>query len=720
MSEPFVLEESFTTGNGDFTLEEVVGYQSFASAFGTGSSNTFEYGIRSVDFTEWEQGTGYMSDSSTLVRDTVNKSSNQDNHVDFSDPNARKVVTNALDPEDVSEHSNTEHSTNLVGESSVIKNMTEETSPADDDVFILEKDSDGSARKVKSSNLPGGATDTATYVTKDDETTDLPNSHSYPIVNVEWEGAAGDGTTDDTASIHSARDTAGTNGTLYFPDGTYSVTGLTANTAGQNWILSAGATIKLADGQNSPHVIQVTGSGVSITGEGTIDGNKANNTAGSIIFVDPDLSDVTVRHLELLNSAAHGVRVKGTSGPTTDRLTVRECKIDSPASNGIYLNWEAPDANLIGNNIVSPGDNGIAANNSSHNLVVKDNRVVDAGRMGVEVVSSNNCLISDNRVENPADFGISIAGGGDHCSVVGNVLNQVVKAGVEVSAAPYTTVIGNTVEDSDANGNAITAGIVVAGSNPSNGTIISGNTIDDTEGDGIDITGGTVTHGNLVISGNTIDNVSDNGIVLAADNSEEVIIANNNIEGQGTLTDGIHIETGVDTVDLINNQINNVATNDYNISSGATNVNFKVPDAGASRMTMGTNDAIASGTGTTVNFDTTDYDKAFGVTANTGNTRFDITQDGTYRVKSAVLWNSDANWSDGDGIQIQIRINGANEIREQKRKVSTSNQSISVSGIIDCSAGDNVEVRVLQDSGNSQTVVASDSLSWFDISRVGS
>jgi hypothetical protein len=92
-----VHQSSATTGTGSFTLAAINGKETFANAFGTGDTNLCFYFISNRGAAEWEQGIGYMSDSTTLVRDTVQRSSNSDNAVNFSA--GTKDVTNAL-PED--------------------------------------------------------------------------------------------------------------------------------------------------------------------------------------------------------------------------------------------------------------------------------------------------------------------------------------------------------------------------------------------------------------------------------------------------------------------------------------------------------------------------------------------------------------------------------------------------------------------------------------------
>lgn len=83
----FSLEKSTTTGTGNFTLDAETGFRRLSDAAGTGApTDVFWYGIRheTASPVEFEEGTGHMSDANTLVRDTVQRSSNSDALVDFS------------------------------------------------------------------------------------------------------------------------------------------------------------------------------------------------------------------------------------------------------------------------------------------------------------------------------------------------------------------------------------------------------------------------------------------------------------------------------------------------------------------------------------------------------------------------------------------------------------------------------------------------------------
>ena len=69
-----VKESSTDTGTGNFDLAgAATGFQTFNTAFGTGSANKFYYCIENGS--EWEVGIGYMTDSDTLVRETILASS---------------------------------------------------------------------------------------------------------------------------------------------------------------------------------------------------------------------------------------------------------------------------------------------------------------------------------------------------------------------------------------------------------------------------------------------------------------------------------------------------------------------------------------------------------------------------------------------------------------------------------------------------------------------
>jgi hypothetical protein len=94
-----VEDTTTTTGTGDITLNDTPpnGRVSFNTAFGFGGVEAprFAYVIQSADETQWETGIGYLSTSTTLVRETVEGSSNGGNLVPFS-TGTKKVFATLL------------------------------------------------------------------------------------------------------------------------------------------------------------------------------------------------------------------------------------------------------------------------------------------------------------------------------------------------------------------------------------------------------------------------------------------------------------------------------------------------------------------------------------------------------------------------------------------------------------------------------------------------
>jgi len=79
-----VQDTTTTTGTGNITLSGTAptGKVDFNTAFSTGQR--FFYTIQGQSGSEWETGEGYLSASTTLVRDIVRASSNSGSAVSFS------------------------------------------------------------------------------------------------------------------------------------------------------------------------------------------------------------------------------------------------------------------------------------------------------------------------------------------------------------------------------------------------------------------------------------------------------------------------------------------------------------------------------------------------------------------------------------------------------------------------------------------------------------
>src|SRR4051812_38844845 len=79
-----VRETTSTTGTGNITLSgAVTAFETFSANFVV-NGPSFNYCIQGQGTSEWEIGRGYLSGSTTLVRDLVYGSSNSDTLVSFS------------------------------------------------------------------------------------------------------------------------------------------------------------------------------------------------------------------------------------------------------------------------------------------------------------------------------------------------------------------------------------------------------------------------------------------------------------------------------------------------------------------------------------------------------------------------------------------------------------------------------------------------------------
>lgn len=292
---------------------------------------------------------------------------------------------------------------------------------------------------------------------------------------VEWEnvkdyGAVGNGSNNDTTAIHSARDASGAK-VIYFPPGTYLVSGLTANVAGQTWVLASGATIKLANSTVAA-VISVSAADVTIIGLGQsiIDGNKANQ-AGTTdqpgISASSSATRVSIQSLEVKDTHGCGVRFnaadygriqncyihdagdatwEGYGGifcdTGTDYVLIQGNRIDACARNGIKVKGDGSttasiNARIIGNYVsgtLSPGGNdclGIEIWGWAHRAVIGDNIVylgTANAQFGISVDNSHHTTVSGNVVISTASapsysrFGIELASS-SYCAVTGNAVD---------------------------------------------------------------------------------------------------------------------------------------------------------------------------------------------------------------------------------------------------------------------------------------------------------
>jgi len=109
------------------------------------------------------------------------------------------------------------------------------------------------------------------------------------------------------SNINSCISKAGSNGTLWFPAGTYTVSGLTLSGSHYNLVLAPGACIQ-SQGTNDPVTFNGT-SYVSLSGQGCVDANGAQHIM-EITGSSPQ--NITVSGILMANSISLGAMIDGT------------------------------------------------------------------------------------------------------------------------------------------------------------------------------------------------------------------------------------------------------------------------------------------------------------------------------------------------------------------------------------------------------------------------
>lgn len=318
------------------------------------------------------------------------------------------------------------------------------------------------------------------------------------MANVKDFGATGDGTTDDTAAIHAARDAAGAGGRVIIPSGTYIVSGLAASVADQTWESSAAAVIKLKVGVDTraaaekearvSEILWISADGVTVTG-GVFDcsNGTTSNEDWSMQGIRVTGDRVTIRESKVLNSPRHGIYALNCS-----RVTVRSCTITNSFGAGIFVQHDdesrkAVDDIVITDNAVEGSSNtagGIVVRGNSakrpvnrvtisrntvdlpsdqgdgvtaafsvwHGVdwVMNDNRS-NGGYFGHTHPSPTRASISNNVVRGFKHYGMEVPGNVNHCVMSGNVIDPEgtnANIGITVGAGGSSqdvTIIGNSI-----------------------------------------------------------------------------------------------------------------------------------------------------------------------------------------------------------------------------------------------------------------------------------
>lgn len=351
-------------------------------------------------------------------------------------------------------------------------------------------------------------------------------------------GATGDGTTDDTTALLAARDSGSLE--VRVPAGTYVVTTLTLNVAGQSWVLAPGAVIKLNASTSTSGVVKVTAAGVRITG-GKIDGNLTNNTYAYCYGVEVSAANVTVAGVEVTATTAGGVSL----GSGANGCLVRDCYLHdtgttSTSGTGILLSG-ATRCRIIGNRcedngVYGTGDqtydgNGIylAGGGLDGYNVVEGNTTSRNARRGIKVQERAATITGNSLCGDSCGIGVTVSPSATNAptTITGNVIKSTAKIGLQLDNCAFVTVTGNTISD--------TTDHAVSAASTCNNVSFTGNTVLRSARHGLNLAGVTDWNvsGNLIVDCGT--GLSERfGINL--NGTYRVNIAGNTIQNSGSNT----------------------------------------------------------------------------------------------------------------------------------------------------------------------------------------
>jgi hypothetical protein len=409
-------------------------------------------------------------------------------------------------------------------------------------------------------------------------------------LNARDAGCAGDGVTDDTAALTAA---LALGVRVYLPPGTYLVSD-TLVAVSNTQLVGDGidrSIIKWASGPGSKAILNDGGQVISrvLLQDLTFDGNRAANGDGGQAGVQfGRLSDSTLARLRITGMDGHSLQLSGVDDTTNCHdNTVAFCQVDDYGSSdggggGIFLFRGANNNDVIGCTVhnegapAAQGGGGISQDDWSttgisaachHNRIVA-NLVHDCLR-GITGSGLNYSTIVGNTIRDCQAQGVWIEQGtpGDNArsdtqaqsnSVVGNTI-EACATGITDDGAD-TTVAGNTIASCTTNG-------LVKSLRDTQGSSWTGNSIYNSGSYGMRLNRGK----GMTISGNTIDTAGVYGVYVIASNGDidGVSFSNNtiaNVQQHGL----VYEESGANVISLTvrSNHFRQVSL----ASSGVSNV----------------------------------------------------------------------------------------------------------------------------------------------------
>ena len=242
----------------------------------------------------------------------------------------------------------------------------------------------------------------------------LIGSSNAATINITTYGANGGDTADDRTAIQNAINAAASGDTVYFPNGTYYISGQ----------LTPKSNIKLAGQSQSGAIIRFS----ATTGQAFINMNVLTNVEISLLTLDGNNNgnahigvyayrgrQHNIHHLTIRNLIADniygpfGIHFNGSAGLGVTDSTIADNTITnigaaSDWGGGIRCSWGSSRNKILRNNITWTGRGGIFGNDGSTDLVIQSNTVAHSGKtaegLGIEVWGGcARAIIEDNNID---------------------------------------------------------------------------------------------------------------------------------------------------------------------------------------------------------------------------------------------------------------------------------------------------------------------------------
>jgi hypothetical protein len=352
----------------------------------------------------------------------------------------------------------------------------------------------------------------------------FPPDRGNPFVNVKSAPykAKGDGTTDDTAAIQLAANTAlAQHKFLFFPAGTYLHTGT------------------------------LTFNGIAVTGVGAPTTLLANNEESSAVILtgaNPSIDNLVVSTQGLTDNnepfpdANEGsIVVQGASGFTVGNVTI----LQGVNEIGVFVNMSSAGTvnSVLFNGTGNPGDVGVFIDQSSNVNVVGN--LFQNEDIGVEVsaagMASQTITVLLNTIGNTSfpsrTAGVQVSGAGTF-SISQNTIQMASMSGTTTPIS-LTNCDNFFVAQNTTNGGA--QGVSVSGAGANNGNSVQGNSIQNCGGAGLFLNNAASTaiqlNGNVLAQcglNDTGSNNPNNAVILVTGSSSSgntTVIINNAYQG---------------------------------------------------------------------------------------------------------------------------------------------------------------------------------------------